>query len=85
MAKIVNRLALEILDGDEVSLNHGPDEYSEWDGAAVVLEKTLAEDGRVLLTLSVDPSEMVRTKIRPREEAAVQLPLFEVSGSVTQC
>lgn len=76
MAKIVNRLALELQDGDEVSLNHGPDEYGEWDGAAIVLEKTLDENGRVVLVLSVDSSETVRTKQRPREEA--HTPLFEL-------
>lgn len=88
MAKVVNRIAIEIQDGDEISLNHSPDQYSEWTGAAVVLEKTLDENDRVVLVVSVDPSSTIRTKPRPREEQEQQtlfdapakdeqLPLFD--------
>jgi hypothetical protein len=73
MAKVVNRIAIEIQDGDEISLNHGPDEYGEWDGGAMVLEKTIDENDRVVLVVSVNANEVVRTKPRPREEKRLML------------
>jgi hypothetical protein len=82
MAKVVTRIALELQDGDEISLNHSPDDYSDWSGNAIVLEKTIDENDRVVLVVSVDPKTAVRSKVRPREE--MQLPLFDISD-VTPC
>lgn len=93
MAKVVNRIAIELQDGDEISLNHSPDDYSEWSGNAVVLEKTIDENDRVVLVVSLNPSTMVRSRPRPREEGQQalfdtprqdeQLSLFD--PDVTQC
>jgi len=67
MAQDVFRTAAELIDGDEVTLNYGPDAYTEWNGAAVVVEKSFDENDRVLVLLSVEPSATVRTRPRPRE------------------
>jgi len=72
MAKNDFRRAHQIEVGDEVSLNLGPDLYSDWKGTTRVVDCQTGDDGQVTLTLSVSPDVLVR--IKPRQEQQVNQP-----------
>lgn len=67
MAGMVDRHAAELQDGDEVVLLGRTLTFGK-KNSGLVLEKSLAEDGRVHLLLSVDPEADLVTSARPREE-----------------
>lgn len=67
MASTVTRTARDVRDGDELVIS----EYSRTtveEDLALVLEKTLGEDDRVTLLISVPADMRLVTLPRPREE-----------------
>jgi hypothetical protein len=67
MPETVIRTGSEICDGDEIALRT-PIRTDCDDDIAIVLEKTIGEDDRVVLVISVSPDAALVTRPRPREE-----------------